>query len=68
MVFSSLVDTILPYNLVRFIDAFANNIDFAILLGTTGKNPRGKGKMEFDWALTKTIPMLGVGLEKADGR
>ena len=68
MVFSSLEDMILPDNLVRFIDAFANNIDFAILFGTTGKNPRGKGKMGCDWVLIKTMPMLGVVLEKADGR
>ena len=68
MVFSSLEDMILPDNLVRFIDAFANNIDFAILFGTTGKNPRGKGKMGFDWVLIKTMPMLGVVLEKAAGR
>ena len=44
MVFSSLEDTILPYNLVRFIDAFANNIDFAILLGTTGKKTERERK------------------------
>ena len=41
MVFSSLEDTILPDNPVRFIDAFANNIDSAILFSTTGKNLRG---------------------------
>ena len=48
MVFSSLEDTILPDNPVRFIDAFANSISFATVFGTTGKNPRGKGKMGFD--------------------
>ena len=68
MVFSSLEDTILPYNPVRFIDAFVNSIDSAAVFGTTGKNPRGKGKMGFDWVLIKTMPMLGVVLEKADGR
>ena len=68
MVFSSLEDTILPDNLVRFIDAFACTIDSATAFGTTGKNPRGKGKMGFDWVLIKTMPMLGVALEKAAGR
>ena len=68
MVFSSLEDMILPDNPIRFIDAFANNIDFAILFGTTGKNPRGKGKKGFDWVLIKAMPMLGVVLEKAVGR
>ena len=48
MVFSSLEDTILPDNPVRFIDAFANSIDSATVFGTTGKNQRGKGKMGFD--------------------
>ena len=48
MVFSSLEDTILPDNPVRFIDAFANSNSFATVFGTTGKNPRGKGKMGFD--------------------
>ena len=68
MVFSSLEDTILLDNPVRFIDAFANSIDSATVFGTTGKKPRGKGKTKFDWALTKTMPMLGVALEKAAGR
>ena len=68
MVFSSLEDTILPDNPVRFIDAFVNNIDSAILFDTTGKNPRGKGKMGFDWVVIKTIPKLGFVLEKATGR
>ena len=31
-------------------------------------NPRGKGKTGFDWALTKTTPMLGVEHAKAVGR
>ena len=62
MVFASLEDTILPDNPVRFIDAFVNSIDSAILFGTTGKNPQGKGKMGFDWVLIKTMPMLGVVL------
>ena len=48
MVFSSLEDTILPDNLVRFIDAFVNSNSFATVFGTTGKNPRGKGKTGFD--------------------
>ena len=65
MVFSSLEDTILPDNLGCVIDAFVNSIDSTSVFGTTGKNPRGKGKMGFDWALTKTIPMLGVEPEKA---
>ena len=68
MVFSSLEDTILPDNPVRFVDAFANNIDSAILFSTTGKNLRGKVKMGLDWVLIKTMPMLGVVLEKAVGR
>ena len=68
MVFSSLEETILPDNPVRFIDAFVNSIDSAAVFGTTGKNPRGKGKMGFDWVLIKTMPMLGVVLEKAAGR
>ena len=65
MVFSSLEDTILRDNPVRFIDAFVNSNSFATVFGTTGKNPRGKGKMGFDWVLIKTMPMLGVELEKA---
>ena len=68
MVFSSLEDTILRDNPVRFIDAFVNNIDSAILYDTNGKNPRDKGKMGFDWVLIKTMPMPGVVLEKAAGR
>ena len=48
MVFSSLEDTILPDNLVRFINAIANTIYSVTVFGTTGKNPRGKGKMGFD--------------------
>ena len=68
MVFSSLEETILPDNPVRFIDAFVNNIDSATAFGMTGINPRGKGKMGFDWVLIKTMPMLGVVLEKAAGR
>ena len=68
MVFSSLEDTTLPDNLVRFIDAIANAIYSATAFGTTGKNPRGKGKTGFDWSLTKNMPMLGVGLGKADGQ
>ena len=68
MVFSSLEETILPVNPIRFIGAFANSIDSAIVFGTTGKNPRGKGKMGFDWVLIKTMPMLGVVLGKAAGR
>ena len=68
MVFSSLEDTILPDNLGCVIGAFANSIDSAAVFGTTGKNPRGKGKMGFDWVLIKTMPMLGVVLEKAAGR
>ena len=58
MVFSSLEDTILPDNPVRFIDAIANTIYSATAFGTTGKNPRGKGKTGFDWSLTKNMPML----------
>ena len=65
MVFASLEYTILPDNPVRFIDAFVNSNSFATVFGTTGKNPRGKGKMGFDWVLIKTMPMLGVVLEKA---
>ena len=65
MVFSSLEETILPDNPIRFIDDFANNIDSFILFGTTGKNPRGIGKTGFDWVLIKTMPMLGFVLEKA---
>ena len=68
MVFCSLEGTILQDNPVRFIDAFVNSIDSATVFGTTGKNRRGKGKMGFDWVLTKTMPMLGVVLEKAAGR
>ena len=68
MVFLSLEDTILPHNTVRFIDAFVNSISFATVFGTTGKNPRGKGKIGFDWVSIKTMPMLGVVLEKAAGR
>ena len=68
IVFSSLEDTILPDNPVRFIDAFVNSIDSAAVFGTTGKNPRDKGKMGFDWVLIKTMPMPGVVLEKAAGR
>ena len=68
MVFSSLEDTILPDNPVRFIDAFVNSIDSATVFGTTGKNPRRKGKMGFDWELIKIMPMLGVALEKTVGR
>ena len=68
MVFSSLEDTILPDNLGCVIDAFVNSIDSATAFGTTGKNPRGKGKMGFDWVLIKTMPMLGVVQEKAAGR
>ena len=68
MVFSSLKDTILPGNPVRFIDTFVNSIDSATVFGKTGKNSRGKGKMGFDWELIKTMPMLGVALEKAAGR
>ena len=48
MVFSSLEDTIVPDNPVRFIDAFANSISFATVFGTTGKNPRGEGKTGLD--------------------
>ena len=44
MVLSSLEDTILPDNPVCLMDAFANSIDSATVFGTTGKNPRGKGK------------------------
>ena len=62
MFFSSLEDTIIPDNSVRFIDAFVNSIDSATVFGTTGKNSRGKGKMGFDWVLIKTMPMLGVVL------
>ena len=47
IIFSSLVDTTLPENFVRFINAFTNRIDFATAFGTTGKNPSGKGKMGF---------------------
>ena len=68
MVFSSLEDTILPDNLGCVIDAFVNSNSFATVFGTTGKNPRGKGKMGFDWVLIKTMRMLGVVLEKAVGR
>ena len=68
MVFSSLEGTILSDNPVRFIDAFVNSIDSATVFGTTGKNRRGKGKMRFDLVLIKTMPMLGVLLEKAVGR
>ena len=68
MVFSSLEDTSLPNNPVRFIGAFANSIDSAAVFGTTGKNLIGKGKTGFDWVLIKTMPMLGVALEKAVGR
>ena len=66
MVFSSLEDTILPDNPVCLMDAFVNSIDSATVFGTTGKNPRGKRKMGFDWMLIKT--MLGVRAEKATGR
>ena len=62
MVFSGLEDMILPDNPVRFIDAFVNSNLFATIFGKTGKNPRGKGKMGFDWVLIKTMPMLGVAL------
>ena len=48
MVFLSLEDTILPDNPVCLMDAFANSISSATVFGTTGKNPRGKGKMGFD--------------------
>ena len=68
MVFSSLENTILPDNPIRLVDAFVNIISFAAVFGTTGKNPRGKGKMGFDWVLIKTMPMLGVVPEKAAGR
>ena len=68
MVFLSLERTILLDNPVRFIDAFVNSISFATVFGTTGKIARGKGKMGFDWVLIKTMPMLGVVLEKAAGR
>ena len=68
MFFSSLDDTILPDNLIRFIGAFANSIDSAIIFGTTGKKPRAKGKMGLDWVLIKTMLMLGVVLEKANGQ
>ena len=68
MVFSSLEDMILPGNPVQFIDTFVNSIDSATVFGKSGKNSRGKGKMGFDWVLIKTMPMLGVALEKADGR
>ena len=68
MVFSSLEDTIFPENPDRFIDAFANSISFATAFGTTGKNPRGKGKTGFDWVLTKTMLMLRVLPEEAAGR
>ena len=68
MVFSSLEDMILPDNPIRFIDAIANTIYSVSAFGTTGKNPRGKGKMGCDWVVIKTMPMLGVVLEKAAGR
>ena len=68
MVFSSLEDTTLPDNPLRFIDAIANAIYSATAFCTTGKNPRGKGKTGFDLSLTKNMPMLGVGLGKADGQ
>ena len=45
MCLSSLEDTISPENPIRFIDAYANTIDSATAFGTTGKNPRGKGKI-----------------------
>ena len=48
MVFSSLEDTALPDNTIRLVDAFVNSNSFATVFGTTGKNPRGKGKMGFD--------------------
>ena len=67
MVFSSLEETILPDNPVRFIDAFVNNIDSATAFGMTGINPRGKGKMGFDWVLIKTMPKLGVEPQKRLG-
>ena len=63
MVFSSLEDTILSDNPVRFIDAFVNSIDSATVFGTTGKNPRGKEKNRirlgvdqdytYAWSLTR---------------
>ena len=68
MVFSSLKDTILPDKPIQFIDGFANSIDSATAFGTTGKKPRGKGKTGFDWVLIKTMSMLGVAQEKADGQ
>ena len=66
--FSSLEDTILADNPIRFIDAIANAIYSATAFGTTGKNSRGKGKMGLDWVLIKTMLMLGVVLEKANGQ
>ena len=68
MGFSSLEDTILPDNPVLLVDAFINSNSFATVFGTTGKNPRGKGKMGFDWVVIKTIPKLGFVVEKAAGR
>ena len=68
MVFCSLEGTILQDNPVRFIDAIANTIYSVTVFGATGKNRRGKGKMGFDWVSIKTMPMLGVLLEKAVGR
>ena len=44
MVFSSLEDTILRDNPVRFIDAFVNSIDSATVFGKTGKKPERKRK------------------------
>ena len=68
MFFSSLEDTIVPDNPIRFIDAFVNSIDSATAFGTTGKNPRGEGKTGFDCVLTKTMLMLRVLSEEAAGR
>ena len=68
MVFLSLEDTILPDKPVRFIDNFVNSIDPATAFGTIGKNSIGKVKTGFDCALIKTMPMLGVALEKTAGR
>ena len=39
-----------------------------VAFGTTGRNPKEKGKTLFDWALTKTMPMHGAEREKVAGQ
>ena len=45
-----------------------SEIEYATASGTIGRNPNGRGKTSYDWALTKTMPMHGAELEKVVGQ